>query len=65
MGPKSKKPKKKEEAPPPPDEFDAMDMEKLQDELKKMKIKSDDIRRNRNYYQLERVRLNRTKLHAS
>lgn len=54
MGPKSKKPKKKEEAPPPPDEFDAMDMEKLQDELKKMKIKSDDIRRNRNYYQLER-----------
>jgi hypothetical protein len=52
MGPK---PKKEKEVILPPDEFDAMDNDMLIEELQKSKIKLDDIRRNRNYYQLERV----------
>lgn len=46
---------KKEKAPPPePDEFDQMDLEQLQDEVKKFTAKLNEIRRNRNYYLIER-----------
>lgn len=54
-GKKGKKGKGKEKAPPPePDEFDQMDLEQLQDEVKKFTARLNEIRRNRNYYLIER-----------
>jgi len=51
------------------DEFDVLNEEQLQDELKKSIHKLNEIRRSRNYYQLERVRLDtphpRTRLLSS
>lgn len=52
-GSKKKKTKEKK-APPPPDEFDLMDEEQLHDEANKAAMKLNEIRRNRNYYLIER-----------
>lgn len=38
----------------PPDEFDAMDLDQLQEETRKFTSKLNEIRRNRNYYLIER-----------
>jgi len=41
-------------AQPPQDEYDLMDLKELHDELRKATLKYNEIRRNRNYFQLER-----------
>jgi len=53
-GGKKKKGGKEKEPPPEPDEFDQMDLEQLQDEVKKFTAKLNEVRRNRNYYLIER-----------
>jgi len=54
---KKKTAPKKVAVPTDPDEFDAMTEEQLQDELKKSVQRLNELRRSRNYYQLERDQL--------
>jgi len=51
---RGKKGKVKKAVVLPPDEFDAMDLDQLQEETRKFTSKLNEIRRNRNYYLIER-----------
>lgn len=44
----------------PVDEYDTMNLEQLQDALHKSMTKFNELRRNRNFFQLERVRIFKT-----
>ncbi len=54
-GDENKDKTKVKEGPEFIDEYDTMDAEQLQDELRKAMMKFNEVRRNRNYFQLERV----------